>query len=52
MEMREFVKIKGSICDTHIELANICNILPRPADSNKLILLKLKQDLRLSGHKY
>ena len=52
MEMREFVKIKGSICDTHIEPANICNILPRPADSNKLILLKLKQGLRLSGHKY
>ena len=50
--MREFVKIKGSICNTHIEPANICNILPRPADSNKLILLKLKQDLRLSGHKY
>ena len=52
MEMREFVKIKGSICNTHIKPANTCSILPRPTDSKKLILLKLKRDLRLSGHKY
>ena len=52
MEMREFVKIKGSICNTHIKPANTCSILSRPTDSKKLILLKLKRDLRLSGHKY
>ena len=31
-----FSNIKGSICNIPIEAANICNILPRPADSNEL----------------
>ena len=35
----EFSKIKGSICNAPIETANVCNILPRPAVSNGLILL-------------
>ena len=30
----EIAKIKGSICNVPIEAATICNILPRPADSN------------------
>ena len=30
----EFAKIKGSICNIPIAAVNICNILPRPADSN------------------
>ena len=33
---REFAKIKCSICNILNETANICNILPRPADSNVL----------------
>ena len=32
----EFAKIKVSIGNIPIEAANICNILPRPADSNEL----------------
>ena len=36
----EFAKMKGSICNIPIEIANICNILPRPADSNGLIVVK------------
>ena len=48
----EFFKIKGSICNIPIETANICNILPRPAVSNGLIVVKLKRDLKNWGHVY
>ena len=33
----EFSKIKGSICNVPMESADICNVLPRPADYNGLI---------------
>ena len=46
----EFSKIKGSIFNIPIEPANICNILPRPAVSNGLIMVKLKRDLKYRGH--
>ena len=49
-EKCEFYKIKGSICSIPIEAANICNILPRPAVSNRLIIVKLKRDLKYRGH--
>ena len=42
----EFAKIKGSICNIPIEAANICNILPRSADSNGLIVVKSKRNLK------
>ena len=48
----EFSKIKGSICNIPVEVANICNILPRPAVSNGLIVVKLKRDLKYRGHVY
>ena len=48
----EFSKIKGSICNVPIETANVCNILPRPAVANGLILVKLKRDLKYRGHVY
>ena len=48
----EFSKIKGSICNIPVEAANICNILPRPAVSNGLIVVKLKRDLKYRGHVY
>ena len=38
----EFAKVKGSICNIPIEATDICNILPRSADSNGLIVVKLK----------
>ena len=37
---REFAKIKGSICNIPIEVANIRKIFRRPADSNGLIMAK------------
>ena len=48
----EFSKIKGSICNIPIEVSSICNILPRPAVFNGLIVVKLKQDLKYRGHVY
>ena len=49
---RHFAKINGSICNIPIETANICNILPRPQDSNRLIMVKLKRDLKYRGYVY
>ena len=48
----EFSKIKGSICIIPIEDANICNIVPRPAVSNEIIVVKLERDLKYRGHVY
>ena len=48
----EFSKIKGSICNIPIEVANVCNFLPRPSVSHGLIVVKLKQDLKYRGHVY
>ena len=48
----EFSKIKGSIYNIPIEVANVCNILPRPSVSNGLIVVKLKRDLKYRGHVY
>ena len=35
-----------------VETSDVCKILPRPADSNGLILVKLKRDLKYRGHVY
>ena len=48
----EFAESKGSICNIPIETANIFNILPRPTDSNELIVVKLKRDLNYRGYVY
>ena len=47
-----FSKIKGSTCNIPIEAENMCNILPRPAVSNGLIVVKLKRYLKCKGHVY
>ena len=47
----EFSKIKGSIFNTPMEAANICNILPRPAISRGFIAVKLKRNLKYMGHR-
>ena len=48
----EFSKIKGCICNIPIEAPNVCNILPRPAVFNGLIVVKLKRDLKYRAHEY
>ena len=45
-------KIKGAICNVPIEAEDVCNILPRPACSNGLLVLKLKRKLMYHGHVY
>ena len=38
------LKIKGSICNIPVSEVDVnCNMLPRPADSNGLIIVKLEQ---------
>ena len=48
----ESFKIKGSVCNIPVEAANTCNILPRPAVSSELILVRLKRDLKYRIHIY
>ena len=45
-----FAKIKRSICNIPIKTSNICNILPRPAESIRSIVVKLKRDLMYRGY--
>ena len=48
----EFAKIKGITCNISFEIANIRNILPRLPDSNGLIVVKLKRELKYRGYVY
>ena len=48
----EFSKIKGSICNISIETANMLNILPIQAVSNRLINVNLQWDLKYRGYVY
>ena len=50
MPKGQFSKIKGAVCKVAVEADSMCNILPRGADSNGLILLKLKRKLSYHGH--
>ena len=45
------LEIKGSICNIPVSEVDVnFNMLPRPADSNGLIIVKLKQKLEYKGH--
>ena len=46
----EFSKIKG--CNIATKVANICNILPRSADSNGFIVVKSKRELKYKSYVY
>ena len=48
----EFLRFTETICNASIELADICYVLPRTADSNELIVVKLKRDLKCMGYVY
>ena len=52
MPKGQFPKIKGSICNVPIDTADITNVLPRGADSNGLVMVKLKRKLSFRGHVY
>ena len=42
----KFVKTERTICNMPVESGEICDVLPRPADSNGRIGVKLKRYLR------
>ena len=45
------LKIKGSICNIPVAEVDVnCNILPRPADSNGLLIVKLKRKFEYKIH--
>ena len=48
----EFAKLKGSLFNISTETSNTCNFFPRPADSNGLIVVKLKRDLKYKGYDF
>lgn len=43
-----FPKLKGTICKIPVDSKNIANVLPQGADSNGLLVAKLKRKLNLS----
>ena len=45
-------KLKGALCNVPIDVVDICNTLPRPADSNGIVIVKLKRKLQYRGHVY
>ena len=42
--------ISGTICNIPIDTTNVTNMLPRPVDSNGLVIIKLKPKLEYHGH--
>ena len=45
-------KSKGALCNVPIDVIDACKILPRPADSNGIVIVKLKRKLQYRGHAY
>ena len=45
-------KIKGSICNVPIDTVDVANTLPQGADSNGIVMIKLKRKMNYRGHVY
>ena len=45
-------KLKGAICNVPIDTKNITNVLPQGANSNGIVMIKLKRKLMFRGHVY
>ena len=45
-------KLKVALCNIPIDVVDVCNILPRQADSNGIIIVKIKRKLQYRGHVY
>ena len=52
MPKGQFPKLKGSICSIPVNTSDIINVLPHGADSNSLVVVKLKSKLSYLGHVY
>ena len=42
--------MKDVLCVIPIDVVDVCNTIPRPADSNGIIIVKLKRKLQYRGH--
>ena len=45
-------KIKGSVCNMPVEIMDVSTLLPRQANNNGLVIIKLKRKLEYRGHVY
>ena len=45
-------KLKGALCTVPIDIGDVCKTLPRPADSNGIVIVKLKRKLQYRSHVY
>ena len=45
-------KLKGSICNVPVNTSDVVNTLPQSADSNGILMVKLKRKLMHRGHVY
>ena len=45
-------KFKEIICNVPIDVLSTCSTLPRPVDSNALVIFKMKRKLECRGHVY
>ena len=45
-------KLTGSICNVPIDTNDVTNALPRGADSNGIVMIKLKRKLSFRGDVY
>ena len=43
-------KLKSVLCNISIDVVDICNTLPRSADSNGIVIVKFKKKLIYKGH--
>ena len=52
MPKGQMPKIKGSICNVPINVGDVASTLPQGADSNGVVMIKLKRKLTYRGHVY
>ena len=52
MRRGQSLKVKGAICNVPPDSSEVSQTLPHPADSNGLIIVKLKRKLEYKGHVY
>ena len=45
-------QLKGVLCNIPIDVINVCNTLPRPADSKVIIIVKLKRKCQYRDNVY
>ena len=52
MPRKQFLKLKGNICNIPVNTSDIINAVPYSADSYGLVVVKLRQKLSYCGHVY